>query len=480
MEDLIPKNYLTLAASNNKSKEHLFRVLLEKVSLVFFSSNCHLDRTKNLTFQKKLPDAGWDDATIETFIDHLANLDSNNFLNRCGVGEREARIFCSLVKRRHYNLAHGVGRSGDLSEAQPKAAGSSAMAQLTNCLLLDLIKEMGVRSAEKALLVPMATGMTLVLCLLALKKQRRNADIVLWSRIDQKACFKAIKTAGLEPIIIDTVWKDGQLVTDTEKFRTTTEQLGHDNILCIYSTTSCFAPRNCDDIVGMAQLAAEHDIPHLINNAYGLQSTFYSHQIETAIKEGRVDLVVQSTDKNLGVPVGGAIVSGPRAEMIDCVSKTYAGRASSSQTLDVLMTLLSLGKQGYVNGLVRDRKDNFNYLKEALTTFTEQHKTGAVRLESKNNKISIALSLTSLSSDRATMLGSMLFTRGISGCRVVSGAEVKTIDGYTFPQWGAHTDAPLEHPYLTAAASLGITRPEIDRFVAKLGKVLHELNAKSE
>jgi O-phospho-L-seryl-tRNASec:L-selenocysteinyl-tRNA synthase len=407
-------------------------------------------------------------------------LDSNNFLHRCGVGEREARIFCGLVKRRHYNLAHGIGRSGDLSEAQPKAAGSSAMAQLTNCLLLDLIQEMGVRSARKALLVPMATGMTLVLCLLALKKQRPNAEVVLWSRIDQKACFKAIKTADLEPIIIDTVWRDGQLVTDTEKFRTTIEQLGPENIVCIYSTTSCFAPRNCDDIAGLAQLAAEFDIPHLINNAYGLQSTFYSHQIETAIKVGRVDLIVQSTDKNLGVPVGGAIVSGPSEELVDSVSKTYAGRASSSQTLDVLMTLLSLGKQGYVTGLARERKENFGFLKATLLAFAEQQKIDTVQvLESKNNKISIALALTSLSSDRATMLGSMLFTRGISGCRVVSGAEAKTIDGYGFKQWGAHTDAPLDHPYLTAAASLGITRPEIDRFIAKLAKVLHELQAKS-
>lgn len=45
-------------------------------------------------------------------------------------------------------------------------------------------------------MVPMATGMSLVLCLLTLKQERPGAKFVLWSRIDQKACFKCILTAG--------------------------------------------------------------------------------------------------------------------------------------------------------------------------------------------------------------------------------------------------------------------------------------------
>lgn len=46
-------------------------------------------------------------------------------------------------------------------------------------------------------MVPMATGMTLVLCMLTLKQDRPGAKFVLWSRIDQKACFKCILTAGI-------------------------------------------------------------------------------------------------------------------------------------------------------------------------------------------------------------------------------------------------------------------------------------------
>lgn len=39
------------------------------------------------------------------------------------VGEREGRVVCPLVARRHYLLAHGIGRSGDIAAEQPKAAG---------------------------------------------------------------------------------------------------------------------------------------------------------------------------------------------------------------------------------------------------------------------------------------------------------------------------------------------------------------------
>lgn len=43
--------------------------------------------------QRKCPDEGWDDQTIEGFLVDLAKMDSNNFPANCGVGEREARIF---------------------------------------------------------------------------------------------------------------------------------------------------------------------------------------------------------------------------------------------------------------------------------------------------------------------------------------------------------------------------------------------------
>ena len=52
--------------------------------------------------QGKIPDEGWDEQTIELCISELAVMDSNNFPGNCGVGEREARIGCPLVVKRHY------------------------------------------------------------------------------------------------------------------------------------------------------------------------------------------------------------------------------------------------------------------------------------------------------------------------------------------------------------------------------------------
>ena len=44
--------------------------------------------------------------------------------------------------------------------------------------------------------VPMATGMSLMLCMLALRMKRPSAKYVIWPRIDQKSCIKSMVTAG--------------------------------------------------------------------------------------------------------------------------------------------------------------------------------------------------------------------------------------------------------------------------------------------
>ncbi|VDQ16509.1 unnamed protein product [Trichobilharzia regenti] len=65
-----------------------------------------------------------------------------------------------------------------------------------------------VGATSQCFLVPMATGMSLTLCLLAMKRRRPpGAKFVLWSRIDQKSCFKCMLAAGklgikLAPVIV--------------------------------------------------------------------------------------------------------------------------------------------------------------------------------------------------------------------------------------------------------------------------------------
>eukprot|EP00201_Polytomella_parva_P001381 CAMPEP_0175087580 /NCGR_PEP_ID=MMETSP0052_2-20121109/29910_1 /TAXON_ID=51329 ORGANISM="Polytomella parva, Strain SAG 63-3" /NCGR_SAMPLE_ID=MMETSP0052_2 /ASSEMBLY_ACC=CAM_ASM_000194 /LENGTH=117 /DNA_ID=CAMNT_0016359943 /DNA_START=146 /DNA_END=495 /DNA_ORIENTATION=- len=95
-------------------------------------------------------------------------MDSNNFLGNVGVGEREGRVACRLVAQRHYGLAHGVGRSGDVAAEQPKAAGSSLMSKLTNILARDALHVAGLEGLTEVIVLPLATGMAMVASLRSL------------------------------------------------------------------------------------------------------------------------------------------------------------------------------------------------------------------------------------------------------------------------------------------------------------------------
>jgi len=151
-----------------------------------------------LLSNRKIPETGWSESAIETFLTDIARMDSNNFEGNTGVGEREGRVVCPIVSRRNYQLAHGIGRSGDIAAEQPKAAGSSILAKLVRYLALDAIRMCGVKLAKSALVLPMATGMSLALVFSTLRNMRGSkAKYVVWSRCDQKSCFKAILSAGL-------------------------------------------------------------------------------------------------------------------------------------------------------------------------------------------------------------------------------------------------------------------------------------------
>ena len=117
-------------------------------------------------------------------------------------------------------FVHGIGRSGDITEVQPKAAGSSIVAKVTTKMVLGLIQSTGVltgtqsnhmvcdykcagiyifagvSAARSCILLPVATGMAMLLTLLAIRQQRPQARYVVWPRVDQKSCFKCIVSAG--------------------------------------------------------------------------------------------------------------------------------------------------------------------------------------------------------------------------------------------------------------------------------------------
>ncbi|XP_014788581.1 O-phosphoseryl-tRNA(Sec) selenium transferase [Octopus bimaculoides] len=429
----------------------------------------HEAKLKELLQHRKLPQEGWDDLTIELVLHELAVMDSNNFMGNCGVGEREARLASQLVAKRHYRLGHGIGRSGDITAIQPKAAGSSVLMKITNCLARDVIKLSGVHSVKNCFVVPVATGMALVLCMLTIKQHRPQAKYVLWPRIDQKSCFKSIVTAGFQPVIIENVLEGDELRTDVTKLTEQIDMLGRENIACVMSTTSCFAPRAPDKLEEIAKLCKENNIPHLVNNAYGIQASKCTHLLEQAARVGRIDAFVQSTDKNFMVPVGGSIIAGFDKNFIDEIGKMYPGRASSTPTVDLFITLLSLGSTGYMK-LLKDRKEMFIYLKNALSSCAEKH--GQKLLTINNNQISMAMTLRYEESINVTEIGSMLFKRFVSGTRVIAkDSGTKEICKQSFVNFGAHyNNYPCS--YLTAAASIGMTKTDADTFINRLDKVL--------
>ncbi|KAJ8007793.1 hypothetical protein DPEC_G00097880 [Dallia pectoralis] len=456
-EKIVSPSYIRQGSQARRGHEQLIRMLLE---------------------QGKCPEEGWSESTIELFLNELAVMDSNNFLGNCGVGEREGRVASSLVAQRHYRLIHGIGRSGDIAAIQPKAAGSSLLNKLTNSVVLDVLKLSGVRSVASCFVVPMATGMSLTLCFLTLRHKRPKASYIIWPRIDQKSCFKAMITAGFEPVVVENVLEGDELRTDLEAVERKVHELGAENILCIHSTTSCFAPRVPDRLEELAIICAKYDIPHVVNNAYGVQSSKCMHLIQQGARVGRIDAFVQSLDKNFMVPVGGAIIAGFNDSFIQEISRMYPGRASASPSLDVLITLLTLGASGYKK-LLAERKEMYTYLAQELKRLAEAH--GEKLLQTPHNPISLAMSLDGLQaqSDKAvTQLGSMLFTRQVSGARVVALGNEQIVNGHTFCGFMSHSKS-YPCPYLNAASAVGITRDDVTLCIKRLDKCLKTLKKES-
>ncbi len=63
-----------------------------------------------------------------------------------------------------------------------------------------------------------------------------------------------------------------------------------------------------DDVEGLSLIAKETGIYHVVNNAYGIWCSKIANKLKEASRKGECTIVVQSTDKNFLVPVGGAII----------------------------------------------------------------------------------------------------------------------------------------------------------------------------
>jgi O-phospho-L-seryl-tRNASec:L-selenocysteinyl-tRNA synthase len=188
---------------------------------------------------------------------------------------------------------------------------------------------------------------------------------------------------------------------------------------------------------------------------------------------------------------GGAIVLSPQKEVVDRVGKLYAGRASSSPVVDLFITLLSMGLDGY-RQLLAERARLVPMFRSGLQEVAERQ---GERLLDCNNSISFGITLDKLIrpnleereetdamyqqavSSRLTRFGAMLFHRCVSGTRVVARNETKTVGGTVFRGYGSSTDE-YPHSYLTAACAIGLTESEMHEFFRRLDKTFAEIKKK--
>ena len=101
------------------------------------------------------------------------------------------------------------------------------MYRLTNKLALDAIKRLGVPNTKSALVLPLATGMSLAVVLVAVRRLTGKNE-VLYPRADHKSPMKAISFVGMFPKIIQ-----GELVGDAVRISPASieEQINENNVI---------------------------------------------------------------------------------------------------------------------------------------------------------------------------------------------------------------------------------------------------------
>jgi O-phospho-L-seryl-tRNASec:L-selenocysteinyl-tRNA synthase len=409
-----------------------------------------LEPIRILFEERRVPEQGWDDDVIDFLLTLFSFMDTDKDPESARIGEREARVASALVSDLAHAFCHGVGRSGNVTAPQPKAAGGSLTYFFANKLALDTLQRMGASNLKSACVVPVATGMAIGLAV-SVARDVMNKREVVYPRVDHRSPMKGMQLVGMR---IKTV--DGEVFGDA--VRVTVEKISEaisKETAAIVSTTTFFPPREPDDIKAIAKLAEEEGIPHIINNAYGVQSREITKLIQGAIDAGRVDATIQSTDKNFFTPVGGAIIASPCSDFIEKVSKTYAGRATATPITQFLAAILSLGVKKYEN-LRREQEQNRQLLDESLGALAENH---GERLLNVFNPIAAAMTLNNYDVKK---VGHYLYTLRVTGPRVLEPRDF----GVCCKRYHS--------PYITINTAIGSTTKDVQLAMKKLEKALKQ------
>lgn len=382
--------------------------------------NEFLNPIKILFEQRSVPSDPWTDEQIEFLLQTLSNMDTDKDSNAARVGEREARIASKLHLRTSAGFCHGVGRSGFLTAPQPKAPGGSIMYELSNYLARNILRNTGLTNIKDAIVVPICTGMSLSLALGALKPDwgEQNLNLkrtVLVPQVDHKSLLKSIDLMGFKTKIISGKIFGDAVRIPIEDIKSNLD----DDCFAVISITSFFPPREPDNIKEISKFAKENDLVHVIINAYGVQSPEWMKLIRSAIDAGRVDAIIQSTDKNFLTPVGGAVIASPVKENIAKISQAYAGRASATPVVNFLISMLSLGINGYQK-LIKEQQQNRKTLERKLKEVADRINERILEIY---NPVAVALSLRNLKEEQLYGLGGALYNLRVTGPRVYNPKE---------------------------------------------------------
>lgn len=408
-----------------------------------------LSPIKDILSRQKFPEESLSDLQIELLFQVLSSMDTDKDPKAARVGEREARIASPYISKLSAGFNHGVGRSGQLTGAQPKAVGASIMQQVANRVALDAVRSLGLPNVKHGLVTPLSTGMTLSLVFAALKR-KLDVQKVLYPRIDHKSPKRGIAYAGLSEVSVPTILEDDAVRADLGHIERLMEK---EDKFAVLSTTTFFPPREPDPVKEIAKLCQEHSVPFVINNAYGVQSEEIMKRVSSAIDAGRVDAVIQSGDKNFLTPVGSALVVTSEEETIDWIAESYAGRATAAPIAQTLAALLALGHKNYLS-LREGQKKNKQLLEDEMNSLAE--KIGQ-RVLSVFNPIANAITMDDLD---VKEIGGRLYNERVTGPRAVEkGENGSCIDSYPYS-------------YLVLNAAIGAQKADISKATTKLNKVI--------
>ncbi|MHA2070520.1 MAG: O-phosphoseryl-tRNA(Sec) selenium transferase [Candidatus Thorarchaeota archaeon] len=402
---------------------------------------------KDILNRRKFPEKSLADDQIELMLRLLSSMDTDKDPAAARVGEREARVASPYIAQLAAGFNHGVGRSGHVAAPQPKAPGASLMQQVANTVALDAIRSLGLPNAKAGIVLPVATGMTIGLVLSALRSMHA-IDTVLLPRLDHTSPEKGVALTGLSLVTTPTILEGDAVRADMTKLE---EELSKRESCAILATTTFFPPRESDPVKEISRLCSDKDVPFVINNAYGVQSEAVMAHVQSAIDAGRVDAIVQSSDKNFLSPVGASVLVSPNEEVVDRTAENYAGRASAAPIAQTLAALLALGRERYAT-LRAEQLENKLNLDLKLTEIAESIGERVLAVE---NPVASAMTLDGLD---AKSLGGRLYNLRITGPRAVpKGAFGSCIDNYP-------------HSYLVMNAAIGASKGDIESATTKLFK----------